>query len=88
MLLTIMLLLLVFLILCGMPLFLAMGLTSVGFLLATDTSLSMVAQRMTTAVKMAKALTATSHQICQTAAKPSRKASPPSSGPTALFFGM
>lgn len=50
MLLTIMLLLLVFLILCGMPLFLAMGLTSVGFLLATDTSLSMVAQRMTTAV--------------------------------------
>lgn len=50
MLLTIMLLLLVFLILCGMPLFLAMGLTSVGFLLVTDTSLSMVAQRMTTAV--------------------------------------
>lgn len=50
MLLTIMLLLLVLLILCGMPLFLAMGLTSVGFLMATDTSLSMVAQRMTTAV--------------------------------------
>jgi tripartite ATP-independent transporter DctM subunit len=50
MLLTIMLLLLVFLILCGMPLFLAMGLTSVGFLMVTDTSLSMVAQRMTTAV--------------------------------------
>jgi tripartite ATP-independent transporter DctM subunit len=50
MLLTIMLLLLVLLILCGMPLFLAMGMTSVGFLLATDTSLSMVAQRMTTAV--------------------------------------
>jgi tripartite ATP-independent transporter DctM subunit len=50
MLLTIMLLLLVLLILCGMPLFLAMGMTSVGFLMATDTSLSMVAQRMTTAV--------------------------------------
>ena len=50
MLLTSMLILLVLLLLTGMPLFVAIGLTSTGFLLLTDTSLSMLGQRMTTAV--------------------------------------
>ena len=37
---------------------------------------------------MASPHTITSHQMCQTMPKPSTKASPPSTTPTAEFFGI